>query len=229
MKKTAKTLLCCIILFVLCLPLSGCIEKANKYTEEEHLRRVSERIYVKYIDGDRVLSPDDGRPDEDRETIKATGFEVFPLYNENDELEYFLVEFQPYGFIYGHIRDELSVPLAFLKRGNGSGGMYLLSKIGGEPAWKSCRLQSNESDVTWGAAMFYHSPFAIQGIENERRYLIYCEESNVGATLLPAVKRNGKFVNLYSNDSFEMTNGKVAEYQAASTQIAFHSTKSNEL
>lgn len=81
---------------------SGCNKSHRNFTEEVHIQRISERIQARYIDGDERLRPYD-KPTDDGEIypkVKATDFTVHPLYDENDELRYFLVEFQPFGYIY---------------------------------------------------------------------------------------------------------------------------------
>jgi hypothetical protein len=158
----------CLIAFLLIftlLALSGCNRKPSDFTEEEHIQRVTERIKAKYVDGDEKLRPYD-KPVDDGiiyDKVKATDFDVFPLYDENDTLKYFLVEFEPYGFIYVFLRDEQ--PKVFSCIGT-STGMYVLSSREGEPLWSRYKIDETnnqsppDTDIQWevdecGERIFY--------------------------------------------------------------------------
>ena len=105
MKKTVKMLLCCIILFVLCLPLSGCglrIKNPRRLfplTEKEITKKVNEEFFdeegkgIKWFwkstDGNYSLYDYDG---ED-----ITGFTLQFIKGLDGKEEWFLVEFEPTG------------------------------------------------------------------------------------------------------------------------------------
>ena len=60
--------------------------RSSWYSEEQHIKRVSKRIDNhfkdwKYGNGERYES-----------------YKVYPLYEKDDTLQYFLVEFEPFGF-----------------------------------------------------------------------------------------------------------------------------------
>ena len=86
--KMAAALLSFVLLLGMLLSLSSC--RASSYTEEEHIARVTERAKERFLG----------------EGSEYTGLEVFPVYNEYDELNYMLIEFQPQGFLYVHIDRE---------------------------------------------------------------------------------------------------------------------------
>ena len=65
---------------------SSCGLKSSNYTEKEHLQRVKKRVEERYFSGDGAY--------------EYTDYEIYPVYNENDKLGYFLVEFAPCGFVY---------------------------------------------------------------------------------------------------------------------------------
>lgn len=50
-----KKLIGIVLFFLGVLVLVGCSQKASKYTESEHIQRVSERIQKKYIETDLDL------------------------------------------------------------------------------------------------------------------------------------------------------------------------------
>ncbi len=66
------------------LDMSHSINYAARYTEAQHLERVGRRV-EKYF-----MTEESG----------YTGYQVYPLYDENEKLSYFLVEFEPVGFVY---------------------------------------------------------------------------------------------------------------------------------
>ena len=65
--------------------LSGCVsEYANSYSEEDHLKRVAERVDERYMSSD----------------YDFTSYDLYPVYDENEKLIYALVEFEPQGFVF---------------------------------------------------------------------------------------------------------------------------------
>lgn len=179
-KKLTGIVVIMIMLFT-AFALTGCSEKASKYTEEEHIQRVAERIQKRFIDTDLRWI--------DRE--QPTDFEVYPLYDENDKLKYFLVEFEPYGFLYVLLRDEQKKAFGWL---GASTSMYKISASGNDE-WSP-----KDEDI-----VFNKSPYSIAGIENECRYLLL--------GYIVAAKREGKFVNLISQDEVEIINGQATKEQ----------------
>ena len=86
-KKSIILMLALIMtLSLLMLTLFGCTTTLdpNDYTMEEHIQMISERVQARFM-GDN--SP-------------YTSFEVYPLYNEIDEVKVYLIEFEPVGFIF---------------------------------------------------------------------------------------------------------------------------------
>lgn len=71
-KKLIGIMIVVLFLFSLSV-LTGCSEKPSKYSEDQHVNRISERIENRFIN----------------ESTELTGFQIFPLYDEADELKYF--------------------------------------------------------------------------------------------------------------------------------------------
>ncbi len=159
------------------LYLSG---RSYTYSEERHLKRISARIENRFM----------------REGSEYTGFEIYPVYNEHEEFEFALVEFAPQGFLYVVIT-EWEIP--FL-------GVYMYSMSDPEPTpWSPCRMEemigydgqpvegyyqpSFFVDENGEQIYYNESHFKVAGIQNERRYLLDCDNG-----LIPAVKRGE---NLY--------------------------------
>ena len=72
------------------LMFRGYPKKTSYYSEEKHLERIKNRIEKNII----------------KNLSEYTDFSVYPLYNQNDELNLFLVEFEPSDFLFIFLRDE---------------------------------------------------------------------------------------------------------------------------
>ena len=182
---TFTILICTMICFV------GCGERASSFTEEEHIQRITERI--KKRDPKRLGFPE-GETYQD--------FEVYPLYNEDDKLQYFLVEFEPYGFMFIALRDEIVImahtSLYFL---SSSSSIY-----GEENPWSPYVKDETNSqpdpdrDKSWildenGERIFYtKSPYFVTGNINEKKYFWRVESGNY----ICAIKNDTGFINLIS-------------------------------
>lgn len=205
-------------------------EKASKYTEDEHFKRVSERIQKRYIDGSEKIYPYDKiNKNKYYPKVKATDFSIYPLYNENDELKFFLIEFRPFGWLYVSIVDEQPriYNLLFTRT-----GMYTLSSTDGESPWTPFTIDADDDtnyiwqvDKNGKKVKYIHSPYNIRGIQDDKRYLVYQEVTKDGDAIgefIPAVKvEGGKYLNLISNSTFEIENGVVSEKQPYE-YISFH-------
>ena len=199
--KMAAALLSFVLLLGMLLSLSSC--RASSYTEEEHIARVTERARERFLG----------------EGSEYTGLEVYPVYNEYDELNYMLIEFQPQGFLYVLI-DREQFPWK----------MYTLSNIQPE-SWMPYRVKEGAQEDVYdadgnllvqavdreyirdesGQAVIYHeSHFKAAGIEGERRYLLTTEAAEFlggGSSWIPAVKRGEQYLDLVDGALIDYTPG----------------------
>ena len=180
---------CSLFAAALC---TGCSIMASSYSEEQHMQRIRERAEERFLG----------------EGSEYTGLEVYPIYNEYDELKYALIEFEPQGFLYVHIGE----------RADPWKGMYTLDEREPE-SWMPYRVKEGATEevtdenghvITFhdreffrdenGDAIIYHqSHFKVAGIENERRYLLSIVSVSHGSgsdALIPAVKRGEQYLNL---------------------------------
>lgn len=90
MKKNTRLYACLVsgILLIAAALCTGC--SANMYSEERHIQKIRARAEARYLG----------------EGSEYTGLEVYPIYNEYDELKYALIDFEPQGFIYVVINDK---------------------------------------------------------------------------------------------------------------------------
>ena len=206
-RKIAAVVLVGLLSFVTMASTGCAAERASYFTEEEHLARVTERIEKKYM-------TEDG---------KFTSFAVYPVYNEKDKLQYFLVEFEPQGFVYVKIRDKWY--------NNIFESMHSLYGVSNTPPitpWYRYTIDPTKSqpepytdkcierDENGEVVIRYESPYAAAGIKDEKRYLLSLkDERDIGVELVEAIKTDEGYLNLVSMSKLLIENGYCAEEQAA--------------
>ena len=158
---------------------------------------------------------------------KRTGFEIKPLYNENGMLNIFLVEFEPYGYLYVHAGDELNKVFGWLGFRT---SMYTLSDSTIISTWSPYTLNPTTFEKEWildeeGNKIVYdRSPFYVANAGNAKYYLLENEDGH----FIPAIKTGEDFVNLISGKKFRFQNGQPETAQACEF-IAFYAHKQLDL
>ncbi|MGM9899448.1 MAG: hypothetical protein ACI32E_02565 [Bacilli bacterium] len=175
-----------IFLLMLCLPfLFGC-RTASCYTKNEHIKRVSKLIEERYFKDD----------------LGYEDYELYPVYDESDKLQYFVVDFKPTGYLYILIR-EADLNCAY--------GTSMYIRYDGK-RWNKYELvyddksgkmvkqyEVNEIGIP---CEYSTSHYASAGItKNEKRYLLYVKQEST-SSYIPAVKRGDKYLNLISMKEF---------------------------
>ena len=210
MKKVISIIAVLIITIMLG---AGCAEKADKYTEEEHIARITQRLKQKIPTWAEL---NDGNYDS---------YAVYPLYDENEELIAFLLEIEPYGFTLISYGDEPSFKLLLSCYGT-STSMYRVSNriYGcGNKTWspytvdKTCHM-GKDYLINGNTERIYHnkSPYHVTGFINKRKYLIETQ----GAQYICAVKKDGEFLNLISLQTFTVEG--VSKYELSQTQATLY-------
>lgn len=224
MNKIAKVFACFVAVVSLAgaiLCTAGCT--SSFYSEEQHMQRIRERAEERFLGEDS----------------EYTGLEVYPIYNEYDELRYALIEFEPQGFIYVAI-SEKAYPWK---------GMYTLSDTDG--SWMPYRVKEGAQEDVYdadgnflftsrnreyirdenGQVLIYNeSHFKVAGIKDERRYLLTTKSDIFlagGSARIPAVKRGEQYLNLVDGTLIDYTPGMVSAY--AISDIWFFSNISFDL
>ncbi len=193
MRKIASIVLVIVCLFSICFSF-GC-EKASSYTEEEHIARITERIKNK--DFSWALTYD--------------SFEVYPLYNQNEEVKNFLVEFEPFGFIFVNLRDTRFV---FCNINDAGNSMYKRTDFycEGQSTWSPYSRDETTGDKVYfldenGERIIHtKSPYYVTQNMNSKKYLL--ESSRGSAEYICAVKKDETYVNLI-NGSILSTEEKL--------------------
>ena len=193
---------------VMCLTvitMTGCMDYASRYSEEKHKERISKLVKKRYM----------------TEESEYTSFEVYPLYNENDELKFFVVEFEPYGYVYVKINEKSNSLLGlsmymresresrewFRYEVDENSEVLITNKNGNGTIYKHRRLTEIQDD---GEPVKYKdSHFKVAETGNERRYFIEIEcLPSLGSDegFVPAVKRGEKYLNLVSMQELVISN-----------------------
>ncbi len=187
-RKIAIKILACVLALVVLVGAALCVwvvMDARVYTEEQHLYRIRKRAERRFLG----------------EGSEFTGLEVYPLYDENEEFHYALIEFEPQGHLYVYIswgespwnsmyglseRDPMAPTAIWYPYVNETG------TVDGVPDFES------------GEYVGYRvSPYKAANIQNERRYLIHLiDDTIVGhprkVGKIPAVKRGKNYIDLVS-------------------------------
>lgn len=209
--KKRKVLFACLISGILLIAAALCTGcSANMYSEERHIQKIRARAEARYLG----------------EGSEYTGLEVYPIYNEYDELKYALIDFEPQGFIYVVINDK-----AYPWR-----GMYTICTKKPETGWWPYRVKEGaREDVIDengnviaqtvnqeffrdenGLVITYNeSHFKVAGIKDERRYFLSAELTvflGRERGLIPAVKRGEQYLNLVDGAMINYTPGMKSAY-----------------
>ncbi len=146
------------------------LDYANNYTVDEHIERISKRVREKHMDG-------------------SEDFDIYPLYDANDEVHYVLVEFNPEGFFIVKIKKEgKNLYVAHEKKGASWVKWYKVEvEINGIKEVQHKVLTDEK-----GKELRYHSsPYKVANVLDEKKYFF---------DGMPVVKRDGKYVNLVSDE-----------------------------
>ena len=171
MKKVV--LLLCI--FFIVIALSGC-EKAKYYTDEEHINNVRKIIERKYLDDDET-------------------YELRPLYNNDDKLQYFVVDFSNNDFFYIEIMDEEKYYLhsLYIKSMETGPGVRVVDVINGQMIY--------ETDESGQSIRNYKSHFKTANIPSDTRgYLI---KTIISSALVPSIKVGDKYLDLITMQEYD--------------------------
>lgn len=194
-KKCLKVVINIVIAVTMVFSFVLCGRSSNSFTEEEHLKRVSKLVENRYIKSELY-----------------TGYKIYPLYNETEELEFFLVDLEPQGFVYIKINEQ-----SFIFSGL---GMYTRSSHESS-AWRRYKVEKGiqpiptmivdghlmqypdrkwEVDENGDYIDYTDSHFKVANIREEKRYLLSTYPEHY---YIPAVKRGEKYLNLVSMEEID--------------------------
>ena len=192
--------------------LTGCSRKVSDFTEEEHKQRISKKL--------------EKRLDEwtyDNGTMKYEGFDLYPVYDKNEQLSFFIADLKPFSFVFIQLFDERSVIEAELFGGKmyrynffENWSPYTLdpSMVSTEPDYgKIWKLDENGEKI-----IYRHSPYYETGNINNKKYMLSATNED---EYICAVKTDNGFVNLVSGETFNAESANEISLQAT-IRIAFY-------
>ena len=226
MKNFKKIICLLLVLFTLLASNLGCVN-ASMYSEEQHLARVERRIRrrlpkIKYgtdIEGKIIYTSINGEGYPKYSICEYEGFEVYPLYDQNEELNFILVEFEPYGFAFILIiKLDMNLFAQIL-----GGTMYFADA---EQEWSPYNYETTpdgneriyEYDENGEQIIYKKSPYYITGNMDKRKYLLRTENS----LFVCAIKEGDKYVNLINGKKIDIQNGDLEKLQS-NINISLHS------
>lgn len=135
---------------------------------------------------------------------KCTGLKVYPLYDENDEMQYFLIDMEPSGYAYVRSNIKIRNSMSCLGRIIANYGEYTVSY--GKPWFRYYRNETDtDYDLRDAEILYEDSHFRVANIGDEKRYLLNCSKSGA-EEYIPAVKRGDKYLNLVSMELYDPNN-----------------------
>lgn len=161
-------------------------KQASDYSDEEHIMNVSKIIETKYIKN-------------------GVTYKMRPLYDNNEKLSFFAIDFSNETYFYIKIQDQdystfWGHSLYTKDTTNSNSGPWQKSKYVEEDGKE---VEEFEKDELGNAIYYYNSHFEVQDVElNTKCYLI--EKPNSENTLIPAIKTGDKYFNLITMDEFEI-------------------------
>lgn len=184
--------------FVGCDDLVAIIDEASNYTEEEHLQRVSALVEKRYM----------------KEGSEYTSYEVHPVYDEYEDLSYFVVDFEPEGYVYIYLNKKIVSfgPSMYLRDPDESefwrpytyapGAECTVPDENGELVTHHDVMYKQDEEGNYYGFRISH--FKAVNIVDEKRFLfqIY-DDAGSKRGYAPAVKRGDKYFNLVSWEEFE--------------------------
>ncbi len=209
MKRKIFAVCLAILIVVSCGMFCGCTESPDKYTLEQHMERISERVEKRYINDDT----------RNQTYSFITDYKLYPLYDENDKLAYFLIEFEPYGFAFVAMSETTRYFGMYFRTDKfvtSTWFRYRLCIDGIEPEpyqgkqWvamerndsviynneENFRYETDENDVL---KIYNQSPYNIASVLDRKLYLLEL----YGGGYVPAIKQNGNYINLISMQEFD--------------------------
>ena len=162
-----------LLIILITIPTTIMCRSSCMYSEKGHYRRIQKRIEERFIT-----------------TGLYEEYELYPLYDEEDKLRYFVVEFSP--------TDYRVISINKYDFGCLGASMYSLFETN---PWQRYVLENGEKvyekDKDGNDIFYKQSPYKIAGIKDEKKYLIEVSQGS-SSSYVPAVKRGDKYLNLIS-------------------------------
>ncbi len=192
MKLKKAICLTLVLIFIAITPV--CCFGIRK-TEKRQLDEVTKLATKRFVE--------EGHVDREHcEKGKYTGLTVYPLYDENDEMQYFLIDLEPSGYAYVSSNIKIRNSMSCLGRIIANYGEYTVSY--GEPWFRYYRNETDtDYDLRDAEILYEDSHFKVANIGDEKRYLLKYHLQSSADKYMPAVKRGDKYLNLVSMELYD--------------------------
>lgn len=175
-----KKILLMFFMAVIAFTLVGCKTK-NKYTDEEHIKNVSKIIEEKYLKNDIT-------------------YKLRPLYDKNDKLSYFVVDFSNDTYFYIKIQEkDLSAffgqSLYTKDTADNNSGPWQKYKVIEEDG---TFVKQWEKDENGNNIYYYNSHFEVANIDTNTKCYLIDDSFN---RLYPAIKIGNEYLNLITGST----------------------------
>ena len=178
------------VVLIVSIVVSVLVEHSDDFTTEEHVARVTTLAKKRYLKGDG----------------KYTDLRVYPVYNQDDKLQYFLIELEPVGYVFVYMRKDNIFSSMYLRSTSTNlfwaryaveKGSYapLKDESGHTLVYENARW--TELDENGEPIKYYSSPYKVANVLNEKLYLLDVRQDGTQGTIA-AIKRDGKYLNLIS-------------------------------
>lgn len=221
-RKIVAVALIVVTLICVCFVATACEDYTDHYTLEQHFEWLSAKMET-YVNS------------EMSQYKHITGYTIYPLYNVDDEVEVFLIELEPYGFMfakfshmaltyknfknpratyykfehylnYNFYRYRFNVDAPELDLAEGL-NWYSYDNIYDTYEYYDLEFPSDfrgggrkayhEVDEMNNFVGYNHSPYMTANVLDQKLYAL-----DVYRGYVPAIKQNGKFINLVSMQEF---------------------------
>ena len=173
--------------------------QVTHYSEAQHIKRISKRIEKKYMTEDKDF----------------TDFSVYPLYDKNGKPICYLVEFEPYGYIFVDSDESLFGYLIgrnyIVSRGR-EWSPYTVDEEDGRAYHVEDKLY--ETDENGGRIYYNRSPYFISGKMDERKYFLRAGAYSGGYYTCAVRKDDDTFINVVSSAEMSVSDGDLNKNQA---------------
>lgn len=178
-----------IFILIITLTMVSC-ENVSNYSDEDHYNNIKSIVKEKYLY---------------KEDNKVSFF-MYPLYDENEEISYYLIKFYYSGYLYVKIDKEdnenpYKIPYT-LKNWSKYKFIYNDREHGTQLIFDSRYIREYEVDSSNNVIEYDESPYEVADVLDQKLYLLKIHELSESDILVPAIKSGDKFINLVSMEEF---------------------------
>lgn len=178
-----------IFILIITLTMVSC-ENVSNYSDEDHYNNIKSIVKEKYLY---------------KEDNKVSFF-MYPLYDENEEISYYLIKFYYSGYMYVKIDKEDNENPYKIPYKSETWSKYKYVYNDANYAYPLIHdndyIREYELDSSNNVIEYNESPYEVADVLDQKLYLLKIHELSVSDILVPAIKSGEKFINLVSMEEF---------------------------